>query len=220
MNRHVSSRTGRYGLACTFLLLVLALAFPHCVEAEGGGAREKIQKVYADLREFEGTFRQRSVIKELDQEQEAEGHFLIVRPDRVRWDYVKPSRQSTIIRGQEMFLWQEGSSEVWPSRYDEKAYGKTPLAVLSGLGRMDEDFEVTIVSADMLRLVPREKDGFIREITLNLGNGAFPVQMMKVTDLYENENTFEFVNVRINEGFAPESFEPASLLQAAAGSRP
>jgi len=189
-----------YGLAC-----------PPWAAAEPG-PKQKVEMAYDNLREIEGTFRQKSLIRELEQEQEAEGRFYILRPDRVRWDYLKPSKQSTLIRSGEMFLWQEGSTEVWPSRYDEKAYGKTPLAVLSGLGSMEKDFRVSQVSDDVLLLVPREEGGFIKEIALTVRDGAFPVRSLKVTDLYENENTFEFLDVRVNQGFPANVFEPSSLL--------
>lgn len=180
-----------------------------------------VESAYAQIREIEGDFVQVSLIKELEQEQRASGRFFIRRPDGVRWDYVEPSRQSALILGSEMFLWQEGSTEVWPSRYDEKAYGKTPLAVLSGLDAMDKEFRVSVSSPEVLVLVPLEGGGFMKELALKIQKGDFPIRSLKVTDVYGNENTFEFLKVRVNQGLPADVFTPSSLLpQKAARPKP
>jgi len=209
-------RLGWWRLAVLGLCLSGLVVPSWCIAGEG--PKQKVELAYAELRELEGAFRQTSIIRELEQEQQAEGRFFILRPDRVRWDYLKPSRQSAIIRKQEMFLWQEGSREVWPSAYDEKAYGKTPLAVLSGLGTMEKDFLVSVASDNMLLLVPREKGGFIKEIALSIHDAPFPVRSLKVTDVYGNENTFEFLEVKVNAGMPTGIFEPSSLVSPAAAS--
>lgn len=193
------------------VLWIVVLGVIPSVEA---GPMERVRSAYDGIREIEGAFRQVSRIRELDQEQRGAGRFYVKRPDRVRWDYFEPSRQSAIIVGSKFYAWQEGNREVWDSVYDEKSYGKTPLVVLSGLGSMERDFQVSVVEPNILTLVPKEGGGFIKEIRLTVQEGKFPIRTLQVTDLYGNENEFEFSDVQINQGLSDELFSKASLLPA------
>ena len=177
-------------------------------ETPAGSFEERIRAVYEKITDLTGRFRQESRIRELGETQEAEGRFFIRRPGRLRWDYLKPERQRIVIRGDRMFVRQGDDEEVLEGRFDTGAYGRTPMALLAGLGDLRRDFTVKAVDPKTLLLLPKGEMGIIRSIRLEASDGPFPVRGLQVVDVYGNVNRFVFDEVRINTGLKDEVFVP------------
>lgn len=188
-------------------MLIFILTMP-VFASEQGSVQKRIQKAYENLKDIQGEFKQESRIKELDETKQASGRFYIRWPGRLRWDYMEPTRQTVVILDEEMFVRQEGESEVMHGRFDSESYGQTPMSLLAGLGDMERDFIVKQSDPSSLLLIPRKNMGTVQSIRLGTAPGPFPVAFIQLVDIYGNVNTFNLVNVQMNKGIGDQIFVP------------
>ncbi len=209
--------------ACCVLVFICAVFTPAPGEAgePGEPVRQRILNAYKTMVDIQGEFSQESRIKELDETKSARGRFYIRRPDRVRWDYLEPARQTVVITGNEMLIRQGDDGEIMKRELNSAAgsgagISSTPIGLLSDLGNMDRDFVVKPDGPQAIFLTPRSDMGIVKSIRIGLNapplstatNSSFPVESLRITDAYGNVNIFTLKNVLVNKGLGDDVFVP------------
>ena len=145
------------------LLATLVLAAGHlCAAAESlDQALERLQNRYETTRTLTATFRQTVDSPTLAGTIESHGTVAFAKPNRMRWDYAPPDRQTIIGDGETLWIYQPDDKQVIKAPLAEAMPGRTPLNFLAGLGHIGEDFVVRIEREEagrwVLRLTPRHE---------------------------------------------------------------
>lgn len=167
-----------------------------------------IQKAYEDIKDMKGSFVQKSFIKDLKKTDTFKGTFYIKRPLRMRWSYEGMNAQDVLINNDEITIFQKKEKQAFQGTFDRQTYGQAPIALLSGFGKIGEEFTVTD-NRGKLMLKPKKPMGGILSIEMELSDSEFPIKSFTVIDSYTNRITMELRDVKINTGVEDALFHPA-----------
>ena len=139
-----------------FLLTVLLVASPALAEAAlaqtGKSASPSltepslseivnaVQERYQRTTSFRATFEQEAYNKSLGRTRTANGRVSIVRPGKMRWQYVKPDKRLIVSDGQTLWLYFPENNQVMVG--DATRQSGFVRVFLAGDGKLGEDFEI------------------------------------------------------------------------------
>jgi chaperone LolA len=166
----------------------------------------RIQKAYEGVKDLQGSFFQKSVIRDLDRTETYQGDFFIKPPLKMKWIYKGKTAQDLIINNDTVLIVKKGEDQAYKSRFDRQTYGQTPVALLSGFGNIRKEFTVS-GKDDTLILQPKKPMGNVTSIRITLSDTAFPIRSFVIIDSYSNEVHIELKNIRINTGLKDSLFD-------------
>ncbi len=187
------------------ILFFFCLAFVNFSSAEENTIT-KLEEAYKNINDAQGRFSQISYLRDLDKTQKFNGRFFI-KGDKIRWQYTGDFPQVIYINKKTLTVYDKIRKQAIESTFDEKKYGQLPLALLSRVSVLKDDFEISQISKDTLVLIPKSKMGNIRKIELTLEEGDFPIKSLKVTDVQNNTVKVEFYSVKINKNLRDSIFK-------------
>ncbi len=167
----------------------------------------RIQKAYENIKDISGNFIQKSYIKDLKRTDTFKGRFFIKRPMKMKWEYKGDNAQEVFISNDRIFVYQIREKQAFSSKFDRETYGQAPIALLSGFGKIKEEFSVTD-KAGKLILKPRKPMGGILSIEITPSEGEFPIGSFTIYDSYSNKIEMLLKDVKINTGLEDKLFEP------------
>ncbi len=167
---------------------------------------ERIQKKYSGIQDIQGRFSQTSYIKDLDRVERYEGNFFIKKPFSMKWAYSKPRDEEVIIRDANAWIYKKSEKQVLKTAFSKDAYGQVPIALLSSLGNLKADFDITMIKEDNLELKPKRQMGFIKKIFFEVSSGDFPVKTFSIFDIHGNKIVIAVKDVTINSGLKDSFF--------------
>lgn len=169
---------------------------------------EKIRKAYEGIKDVKGSFVQKSRIRDLDRTDTFRGTFMIKMPARMRWQYLGEDKQQieAIINGDEMIIYQKKEKQAFRGRFDRETYGQAPIALLSGLGNIEKEFDIGRKNGRLL-LAPKKPMGSILSIDITPSDEAFPIASLTITDQRGNRVDITFKEVSVNTGMADRAFD-------------
>jgi len=184
---------------------------------------EAVQKVvshvhtsYEKINDLQSDFVQTVEIDGFDTTYVSKGK-VFIKKGKMLWDYVEPGKQMIYVNGGGFEFYVPDHQQVIRSKVGGQSDSHLPLKLLSGLGRLDQDFEVAFEieppkpgEAVHLKLLPK-KDMGVNQIVITL----IPSEQIKglVIDqvvLYEhngNISTSIFEKVQINKGLDDDLFD-------------
>jgi outer membrane lipoprotein carrier protein len=171
------------------LLLLVALLAAAPVRAADSGALDaalkKLQERYESTRTLTADFRQTIESPTLTSPLETHGTLAFEKPNRMRWDYAAPDAQLIIGDGDTLWIYQPDEKQVIRAPLDKAFRATTPVTFLAGLGRLDRDFETTLVKDEperwTLKLVPKQDAG-IGTLGLLVRKGDASIEEARITD--------------------------------------
>lgn len=166
----------------------------------------KIQKAYQGVKDLRGFFFQRSVIKDLNKTETYKGNFFIKPPLKMKWVYKGKTAQDLIINNDTVLIIKKAENQAYKSKFDKATYGQTPVALLSGFGNIEEEFNVS-GKGDTLILKPKKPMGNVTSIKITLSDTDFPIRSFLIIDSYSNEINIELKDVKINTGVKDSLFD-------------
>jgi outer membrane lipoprotein-sorting protein len=166
----------------------------------------KIQQAYESIKDISGNFVQKSHIKDLKQTETFNGEFFIKRPMKMKWTYKGENSQEVVINNDEILIYQKKEKQAYRSKFDRDTYGQAPIALLSGFGKIKEEFSVAVKNGKLL-LKPKKPMGGIISIEIEPSEGAFPIKSFTVNDSYSNRIEMVLKDVKINSGLKDGFFE-------------
>jgi len=169
---------------------------------------KRIQDVYEDIKDMRGSFTQKSHIKDLKRTDTYKGTFFIKQPMKMKWSYGGTINQEVLINEDEIIIYQKNEKQAFRSTFDANTYGRAPIALLSGFGRIQEEFSIS-GKEGMLLLKPKKQLSGIKSIELELCRDKFPIRSFTIYDTRENKIVITLENVKINTGLKDSMFKPS-----------
>ena len=194
-------------IACYVLLVVFCLLTTSSVAFSSADEEiARIQKAYESIKDLSGSFVQKSYIKDLKQTETFKGQFFIKRPMKMKWNYKGEQAQEVLINNDEILIFQKKEKQAYRGKFDRDTYGQAPIALLSGFGKVREEFSVTEKNGKLL-LKPKKPMGGIISIEIEPSGGDFPIKSFTVNDSYSNRIEMALKDVKINTGLEDRFFE-------------
>ncbi len=138
------------------------------------------------------------------------GTFEFARPNRFRFQYIKPFAQTIVADGQTLWLYDKDLNQV-TARKQSAVLGSTPAALIAAapdLHALQADFVLTDApDADGLRWVlatPKSKDGQLQTVRVGFG---VTLEVLEILDSFGQRSVLTFKRFETNPVMAPSSFQ-------------
>jgi len=166
----------------------------------------KIQKAYEHIKDISGNFVQKSYIKDLKRTDTFKGQFFIKRPMKMKWSYKGENPQEVLISNEEITIYQKKEKQAFKGRFDRETYGQAPIALLSGFGKIQEEFTVSEKNGKLI-LRPRKPMGGILTIEIEPSEGEFPIKSFTINDSLSNRIEMALKDIKVNTGLEDKFFD-------------
>ena len=144
--------------------------------------------------------------------QDVEGVMLFKRPNKFRWDYLKPYQNQIISDGDRLYMYDQDLRQVSINPI-AKVAGSTPLLIIAGkniekyfmLKNLDD--RVNYEDSQNIKWVeatPREESTGFSKVILGLTENKLSV--MKIVDAFEHTTTISFKNAKYNVTLVDNDF--------------
>ena len=186
--------------------LILYISLPALAAPDSESAVEKIQKAYENIKDIKGSFVQKSFIKDLKRTDTFKGTFMIKLPSKMKWQYGGGGKHTEVIIGNdELLIYQKDEKQVLKGKFDRGSYGQAPIALLSGLGNISNEFEVSEKDGRLF-LKPRKPMGSVASVEIVPSEGEFPIGSLSITDKRSNRIDITLKSVTVNTGIKDSAF--------------
>jgi len=169
--------------------------------------RERVEKFLSGLEGLQAQFQQVLTDRSGQIVDEARGSLAIKRPDRFRWDYREPYEQVIVSDGARVWLYDRDLEQVTVRKLDD-TLSATPAMLLSGVGKLEENFTVKDVQRDggveWVQMEPRRKDTDFTWVRLGFEGAA--LRYMHLGDKLGQTTRLEFSGVERNPPLDPARF--------------
>jgi outer membrane lipoprotein carrier protein len=180
-------------------------------ELDAGSVLERLQTWLDGTRDLEGRFEQTLASGALGAGLAESGRLYLLRPGRMRWDYLEPERKVALVEGEATRLYLEEDGQLFEGRLDDGALLTTLLA---GGRPLAEVFEPGLLAtprhggggAYRLQLVPRGGAESFRHVVLTLRSPKFAIEAAEVLDGAGNLMQYRFIELRRNSGISKAVF--------------
>lgn len=159
-----------------------------------------------DVKSGRADFTQTVTAPDGARQRSSSGRFEFVRPNRFRFDYLKPFEQRIVADGQKVWVHDTDLDQVTVRPMDQ-ALGATPAALLAGSG-LERDFQLrALPDAEGLQwaeALPRTKEGQFQ--SLRIGFRGPELAAIEILDSFGQRSRLNFARVESNVPIAPETF--------------
>lgn len=195
------------------IVLLLALATPVAtqplaeLDARDKEVLQTLEHAASQVHSIQCDFVQTKQLKVFAEKLTSKGRMLLEKPDKLRWEYLEPSKQGFVVNGERAMRWSEFSDK--PKRFaieDDMATRIIAEQLLAWAGvdlpRLRKSFAIQVEqrAPPVLSLSPRsEKLGqYLQRIRVSFGPDARAVRRVQIMEQDGDETLLEFKNVRLN----------------------
>ncbi|CAM8342444.1 LolA Outer membrane lipoprotein-sorting protein [Candidatus Methylopumilus planktonicus] len=144
--------------------------------------------------------------------QDVEGVMLFKRPNKFRWDYLKPYQNQIISDGDRLYMYDQDLRQVSINSI-AKVGGSTPLLIIAGKNiekyfilkniesQAGDEFSQNI---KWVEAIPKEEGAGFSKVMLGLTENKLSV--MKIVDAFEHITTISFRNAKYNVSLSDNDF--------------
>lgn len=180
-----------------------------------GELTAKIQTVYDHTVDFRANFIQEATIQSIDRTTREEGTVYLKKPERMLWDYTKPSMKKLIINPSKAWLYMPDDNIVYVQDAKKVLSSKMTIRFLTGIGRLKDDFEVAFPGSGpvntkgnyVMTLTPRKYEGGIKNLLLTVDKDNFRIIECTFVDMYDNTTRLTFSDIEFNTNPPDELFD-------------
>ena len=159
---------------------------------------KRLQERYDSTQGFRADFSQEVESATLGQKVEARGTVVFKKPGRMRWEFTEPL-QTLVSDGKFFWFYQPAEKQVLKTPFQQAFSSSTPASFLLGVGRLDQDFNVSLAgeTADsyQLRLTPKKDPEAIGLLDLVVSAKTFDILQATITDPLGNVTRLHFSNI-------------------------
>ena len=134
------------------------------------------------------------------------GRFEFQRPNRFRFDYLKPFQQQIVADGQKVWIYDADLNQA-SSRKLSQAIGATPAALLAG-GSLDQEFtlraEPSAGGLDWALATPKAKDGAFQ--SMKVGFRGKELAAVEIIDSFGQKSLLQFSAFATNPALPEATF--------------
>jgi outer membrane lipoprotein carrier protein len=218
MKIHLAARR-----AAGALLLILLSSGAAAADTDGYA---RVEKLLGNLQSLQAQFKQTLTDSSGQVTDQSSGTLAIRRPNRFRWDYTAPHEQLIVADGSRIWLYDPDLEQVTVRRLTD-SLSATPAMLLSGEGKLADNFTVTKTSQDAqaqwVMMEPKRNDTDFKWV--RLGFSGEVLKFMQLADKLGQITTLEFSSVEKNPQIDPAKFtfkvpEGADVIGDASDSPP
>ncbi len=180
------------------IIFVLSLFFSLTVVA--GEGLERLRRFSNSLKSMQADFTQTVFDDQMRQLEVSRGKVAVEKPGKFRWDYEAPFVQHIVADGEKVWLYDPELEQVTVKSLAD-ALGAAPIALLSGDGALDEQFNFielgNIDGNEFVQLEVKVKDTDYGLMLLALSENGMDV--MELKDKLGQVTRIEFSNIRLNK---------------------
>ena len=165
------------------------------------------------MRELEADCIQETFNKTVEKKFIFKGSLYVKKPDKLRMEIKEPEEQLIIANGQILWIYLPDNKQVVKEKLDVSNKSKTALTILTGMARLDRDFEISREQGSeksrgyTLGLIPKDTKSMIKRMKLDVDKNDFSFQKVTVEDSFGNWTSYELKNVKINSGISDSKFD-------------
>ena len=179
----------------------------------------KVDAKYSRIKDLQADFTQETRIEGFDTPLTSSGEVLIKKPGLLRWNYVEPSVEQILVKGDQVEMFVPDHNQVIRGSLTRMAATKAPLQLLQGAGKLGEHFSIMATGKGerghgglpLLTLIPKpQENGGVSPITKIVSEIQPKTHFIERVSLYENSgnvSTFRFNNLSANNGLDANKFE-------------
>ncbi|CAM8322106.1 LolA Outer membrane lipoprotein-sorting protein [Candidatus Methylopumilus planktonicus] len=144
--------------------------------------------------------------------QDVEGVMLFKRPNKFRWDYLKPYQNQIISDGDRLYMYDQDLRQVSINSI-AKVGGSTPLLIIAGKN-IEKYFTLKNIESQAgdessqnikwVEAIPKEEGAGFSKVMLGLTESKLSV--MKIVDAFEHITTISFRNAKYNVSLSDNDF--------------
>jgi outer membrane lipoprotein carrier protein len=144
--------------------------------------------------------------------QDVQGVMLFKRPNKFRWDYLKPYQNQIISDGDRLFMYDQDLRQVSINPI-AKVSGSTPLLIIAGKNIEkyftlknidDQSYNEVSQNIKWVEATPKEEGAGFSKVILGLSDNKLLV--MKIVDAFEHTTTISFKNAKYNISLVDNDF--------------
>lgn len=188
-----------------FFLSLLSIALPLAAAPTGGIA--EMHAFLQDVHSLKADFVQVVLDSNLKQVKQSTGTLSIKRPDRFRWDYLKPNAEIIVADGKRLWLYDVDLQQVTVKPLND-TLAASPAVLLSGSNDVEKSFSVedlgTKDGLEWVSLNPKVKDTDFDNV--KLGFKGDDVAVMELKDNLGNLTRITFSKLQRNVDVADDAF--------------
>ncbi len=186
------------------LLLASLAAWSPMAHAD---AVETLRAFVRDVQSGKASFTQTVTAPDGVKKKTSSGGFEFSRPNRFRFDYLKPYSQTIVGDGAKVWMHDPDLQQVTVRAMD-RALGSTPAALLAGQG-LDKDFvlkpEASVAGIDWVAAVPRVSDGASFQ-SMRVGFKGKVLWAVEILDSFGQRTLIQFEAMAVNPALAADRF--------------
>ncbi|MDE2368222.1 MAG: outer membrane lipoprotein chaperone LolA [Burkholderiales bacterium] len=188
-------------------LILAALTAALAAGAAHADAVEQLRAFVRDVKTGRAAFTQVVTSTDGARRKTSSGEFEFMRPNRFRFQYLKPFEQLIVADGTKVWIYDADLNQV-SSRRIGQALGSTPAALLAG-GSLDADFDLADQAGDgglnWVLATPKAKDGPFKSMRIGF-KGAVPA-VVEIVDSFGQRSQLTFSGFEANPSMDAARFE-------------
>lgn len=184
------------------LIIFAACSFASPIDEEV----QKIHDSYSKINDIKAGFVQKNYMKDLGRTDIYKGVLFIKMPSKMRWEYKGDKPQKIIINNDKILIYKKAEKQAFKSAFSRQTYGQAPVALLSGFGKVREEFNITKKN-NRLVLTPKSPMGNIVSVEMETSDEDFPVKSFIINDVSSNRIEIHLKDIEINTGIKDAAFD-------------
>ena len=169
-------------------------------------AVDTLKEFVRDVKTGQADFTQTVTSPDGLKKKSSSGRFEFSRPNRFRFNYLKPFEQLIVADGQKVWIYDADLNQA-SSRQFSQALGSTPAALLAG-GSLDKEFELAPLPArdglEWAEAKPKAKDGTFKSV--KIGFRGKTLAAVEVVDAFGQRSLLQFNQFAGNVPLSAEAF--------------
>jgi outer membrane lipoprotein carrier protein len=185
-------------IAASLLLFAAAAAHADAVDT--------LKEFVRDVKTGQADFTQTVTSPDGLKKKTSSGRFEFSRPNRFRFNYLKPFEQLIVADGQKVWIYDADLNQA-SSRQFSQALGSTPAALLAG-GPLEKEFDLAPLPAkdglEWAEAKPKAKDGTFKSV--KIGFRGKTLAAVEVVDAFGQRSLLQFNQFAGNVPLSTEAF--------------
>ncbi len=193
------------------LTLALSLAAP---PPDVHQAVKRMQAFYEHTRDLRASFAQTFVNPAFHKTLHSHGTLEFKKPGMIRFDYAAPDAKVFVVKGDRITTYVPAAQQAMEGSFQADQISAS-VTFLWGKGNLEKEFDVApadrtdLAPGIALLLTPKRPDPRFQRIYFVLDPKTHAVKESVVIDGANDENRFDFTDIRTNVGLSDKDFELA-----------
>jgi outer membrane lipoprotein carrier protein len=171
---------------------------------------DRVQARYDETRDFTAAVQQELVMASGGKTLKASGTVAFKKPGKMRWTLRDGVSQVIVADGMTLWFYEPDEQQVLKAPFQSAFRSSTPISFLTGVGKLRDDFTVTVEENGggplRLRLRPRGESDLGR-LVLTVDPHSYDITGAEVTDPIGNVTRLQFSELRRNVGLDDHAFQ-------------